>query len=490
MRRRCRPYCSTRSPAATSASGCRRTARTAGRTPGRTGAARAREPRRRARACPRPGCRRSGRRTSDGSRQGLHGHAELGEQRQVLGGRLAQRGEVVADDHGVDPAEQPVARTEIAEGDLPAAGVAQDRARQGEPERGDRPQRFPRVEQGPVPERGAGPRVEKVQRYLVRVELLELGGKLGALFEALAETEDAAAADLHAGLAHHPQGVPTLLPGVRGDDLREVRPGGFQVVVVPVHAQRHELVDLSLGEHPQRGGDVDVDGVPDRFDSVADLGHQPLVGAPDGGHDAELGRPGRGRLAGRLDQRRDVQPDRTYRRGEQPGLRAEVAVFEAAAGLDRDDAFHLDLGAAPSRAYLMGELERRGEMLVWQAQDGEDAGLVETHAVPEHLGPRATRLPYGIRSPNTASGSPTSRRSWTGPRGHGCSTWTVTGTSTGSHRCGSPPSGTVPPRSTRRSGPSWVGWTTPRSSAPPTCRGSSWPSGCCRWRPRRPAVRC
>ncbi len=42
----------------------------------------------------------------------------------------------------------------------------------------------------------------------------------------------------------------------------------------------------------------------------------------------------------------------------------------------------------------MGELERRGEMLVWQAQDGEDAGLVETHAVPEHLGPRGFQHRY------------------------------------------------------------------------------------------------
>ena len=88
----------------------------------------------------------------------------------------------------------------------------------------------------------------------------------------------------------------------------------------------------------------------DRRDALAHLGHQPLVRPAHGGDDAELGGAGRGGLDGGLDQRRDVQPGRAHRRGEQARLRAEVAVLGAAAGLDRDDALDLDLGAAPAHA--------------------------------------------------------------------------------------------------------------------------------------------
>ena len=51
---------------------------------------------------------------------------------------------------------------------------------------------------------------------------------------------------------------------------------------------------------------------------------------------------------------------------EQPGLRAEVAVLGAAAGLDRHDALDLDLGAAPAQPHLVGEGEQVGQRLVGQ----------------------------------------------------------------------------------------------------------------------------
>ena len=168
-----------------------------------------------------------------------------------------------------------------------------------------------------------GPRVEEVQRHLVRVERGQLGGELGALLEGFAHADDAAAADLHAGVAHHAQGLPALLPGVGGDDLREVRAGGLEVVVVAVHAHRGEVVDLLLGEHPERRGDVDVDGLLDRGDGFAHLGHQPLVRTAHGGDDAELRRAGRGGLRRRprpargCRARRRARGRRTGRTGEQ-----------------------------------------------------------------------------------------------------------------------------------------------------------------------------
>ena len=112
-----------------------------------------------------------------------------------------------------------------------------------------------------VAERRAGARVEEVQRHLVRLELAELGGQLGALLERLAHPDQAAAAQLHAGLLDHRAGVPPLLVGVRGDDLGEVGAGGLEVVVVAVHAHVDQVVDLLLAEHAERRGDLDVDGL-------------------------------------------------------------------------------------------------------------------------------------------------------------------------------------------------------------------------------------
>ena len=118
-----------------------------------------------------------------------------------------------------------------------------------------------------VAERRAGPRVEEVQRHLVGLELGELRGELGALLQRLPHADDAAAAHLHARPRAPSQRLPALLPGMRGDHGREVRAGRLQVVVVAVHAHLGELVDLRLGEHAERAGDVDVDRGADRGDA-------------------------------------------------------------------------------------------------------------------------------------------------------------------------------------------------------------------------------
>ena len=77
-----------------------------------------------------------------------------------------------------------------------------------EPERRDRRaarrrRRHRRRSPNGVPGRG----FEEVQRHLVRLELGELRGELGPLLERLAHADDAAAAQLHAGLAHHLAGL-------------------------------------------------------------------------------------------------------------------------------------------------------------------------------------------------------------------------------------------------------------------------------------------
>ena len=199
------------------------------------------------------------------------------------------------------------------------------------------------------------------------------------------------------------QRLPALLPRVGGHHVGEVRPAGLQVVVVAVHAHLDQVVDLLLGEHAQARRDLDVDRRLDRGDALAHLLHQPVVRPAHRGHDAELGRTGRGGLPRRLDQRRDVQPDRAHRRGEQARLRAEVAVLGTAAGLQRDDALDLDLGAAPAHPHVVRELQQRRQVLVGQAQHLEDRrprrGRHRLRAPGRGPGRGSLTCPYPTRLP-------------------------------------------------------------------------------------------
>nr|MCW2727643.1 hypothetical protein [Aeromicrobium sp.] len=100
-------------------------------------------------------------------------------------GVAAQRRQVVADDHCVDPTEESFSRAEVAEGQLAPSGVPQDRVRHREPERGNRPQRILRAHELLIAERRPGAGVKEVERHLVRSQLRELSGELGPLLDAL-----------------------------------------------------------------------------------------------------------------------------------------------------------------------------------------------------------------------------------------------------------------------------------------------------------------
>ena len=132
--------------------------------------------------------------------------------------------------------------------------------------------------------------LEEVERDLGRVDLAELAEQLEALVDGLAHAEQGAAAQLHAvarGRARRCRS--RSVPVVGGDDLREVRLGRLEVVVVAVHAALGEALGLLGGE------DAGADTATLRPGLVADDRHQleealhgALVGAADGEHDAEL----------------------------------------------------------------------------------------------------------------------------------------------------------------------------------------------------------
>ena len=224
----------------------------------------------------------------------------------------------------------------------------------------------------------------------------------------------------------------------------------------------------------------------------AQLAHQPRVRPAHRRDDAELGRTGRGRLLRRLHQRRDVQPHRPHRRGEQPGLRAEVAILRAAAGLQRDDALDLDLRAAPAHPHLVGELQGRRQVLVGQPQHLQDAGLVEADTVGQHLGARAVEDLWHGRTLQNCSSTPKGAvggahrpagrtRSSAGAHAAGQGRARPPAAAAASRRPGRRPGrqrlpGPVaPPRGDRRGGlrPAWrTGWAPPVPgwcAAPPTC---------------------
>ena len=68
-----------------------------------------------------------------------------------------------------------------------------------------------------------------------------------------------------------------------------------------------------------------------------------------------------------------------------PGLRAEVTVLGAAAGLEADDALDLDLRSAPAHPDLVGQRQQLVEPIVGQPQHGEHLVLVEALAPLQHL---------------------------------------------------------------------------------------------------------
>src|ERR1039457_915912 len=228
-----------------------------------------------------------------------------------------------------------------------------------------------------------------------------LPGEFAALAHRLAHPDDPAAAQFQAGGPDQLAGVEPLLPAVRRHHMPEVRAGRLQVVVVAVHPQRGQLSRLGFGEDAERARDVDVHLVPDRGDRGRDLGHQPLVGPAHRGDDAELGRSRRRRLPCRRHELVDVQPDGAHRGLELAGLRAEVAVLRAAAGLHRHDPLDLHLGAAPPHPHLVGQRQQLAEALVRQLKAAQDLLLVQPAARFEDLAARLVQNVVG----HTSSGS-------------------------------------------------------------------------------------
>ena len=122
-------------------------------------------------------------------------------------------------------------------------------------------------------------------------------------------------------------------------------------------------------------------------DELEDALHGALVGPAHGEHDAELRGAERCGLAGGGEDLVGIEERRGLdRRVEARGLRTEVAVLGAAAGLGREDALDLDLGPAPGQPHLVGQRGQVHDGAVGQRGEGgelvpgQQAALVEEGA--------------------------------------------------------------------------------------------------------------
>ena len=145
---------------------------------------------------------------------------------------------------------------------------------------------------------------------------------------------------------------------MRGHYLREEATCSFQVVVVALHTHLVQLLRLVSGQSAQRTGNINVDLTLNGLDRHRDLIQQTLVWGFHRRDDTELSRARFLRLLGGFHQLRDIQANRAHRRLEQPRLRAKVAVFWAATGLDGDDSFDLHCRPTPLQTRLVRNIRQ------------------------------------------------------------------------------------------------------------------------------------
>src|SRR4029453_17421696 len=107
----------------------------------------------------------------------LDRHVQLDQKVQVRRCGAPQSGQVVADNHCVDAAQEPFTGAEIAEREFAPTGVAENRAWHGKPERGDGAQGVLAVHDSLVFQRGARAGVEEVQGHLIRLKCGQLRGE-------------------------------------------------------------------------------------------------------------------------------------------------------------------------------------------------------------------------------------------------------------------------------------------------------------------------
>src|SRR2546429_3739535 len=103
----------------------------------------------------------------------------------------------------------------------------------------------------------------------MRGQVRERDDHADAILGTLAHADDAAAADVDAGVAHVAERVEAVLVGARRDDGAVIFRRGVEGVVVVVEAGGPETPRPALRGHAERGAGLE----PDRFDARDHLAH-------------------------------------------------------------------------------------------------------------------------------------------------------------------------------------------------------------------------
>src|SRR5580700_9660133 len=149
---------------------------------------------------------------------------------------------------------------------LAAGGEAHHRARHTDAGGGDGADKFEWLERRLAGERRAGDAHQHVDRHRFRMRRQARQGRdhADAILARFAHADDAAAADVNAGIAHVVERLQAVLIGARGDDLLVELRRGVEVVIVEIEAGVFEPPRLAGGEHAERGAGLE----PERLDAL------------------------------------------------------------------------------------------------------------------------------------------------------------------------------------------------------------------------------
>ncbi len=342
---------------------------------------------------------------------GVDAHAQALQQALVgLHARIAGGQQHVAVEHRVGAGHEAQRLHGVVHG-LAAGRQAHHGARHGDARHRDGAHELERIERLDVGQRRAFHPHQVVDRHRLGVGLHvgQLRDQAGALLARFAHADDAAAADVDAGVAHAVQRVEAVLVGAGGDDLAVELGRGVQVVVVVVQTGLLELFGLALAQHAERDAGLQAE----RLDRADHLGHGLQVvrlGATPGGAHAEalgaacLGGAGGGQHLVQRHQLFRFQAGVVARR-----LRAIAAVLGTAAGLDRQQARQLDaVGVEVGAVRLLGAghqvHERQGVKLHHGGAAPGGRGLRLGRLGNGNVGGLHQRTPEGLRGSRRTRG--------------------------------------------------------------------------------------
>src|SRR6516225_6463333 len=172
----------------------------------------------------------------------------------------------------------------------------------------------------------------------------ERGNHADAVGAGLAHADDAAAADMDAGVAHMFERLQAILIHARGDYLAIEFRRSVEIVVVIIESGALESARLRGGQHPERGAGLEPQSL-DRLDHLTHALKIAVLWRTPGRTHAEAARAG-GLGGARL---REHGVERHKLLGRHAGvvmraLRAIGAIFRATAGFDRQQRRNLHLG--------------------------------------------------------------------------------------------------------------------------------------------------